>query len=67
MVNSETYTQRLCGEMSKFGNWEWTDEARGLVMGVCETEAEARADMLIKAIEMGHLTAEEANQRLLNV
>lgn len=63
MCGSETYTQRTGTETSEYANWEWVDDSRREAMGPFATEAEARADMLIRMLENGSLTDIEVNKR----
>ena len=66
MLPSETFTQRTGSEDSEYDNWEWVDDGNGNANGLYETEAEARASMLIYLLENNLTTPEEVNQRLNN-
>ena len=66
MMPSETFTQRTGSEDSEYDNWEWVDDGNGNANGLYETEAEARASMLIYLLENNLTTPEEVNQRLNN-
>lgn len=66
MLNSETYTLRIGSEESEYANWSWYDESENIGMGPFDTEAQARAGMLIHFLEKGRQTIEETNERLLN-
>ena len=66
MLPSETFTQRTGSEDSEYDNWEWVDDGNGNANGLYETEAEARAAMLIYLLENHLTTPEEVNQRLNN-
>lgn len=65
MCNSETCTMRTGTEMSEYANWEWQHQGNDQALGLFNTEAEARAALLIHLLETNHLTAEEANKRLM--
>ncbi len=62
MIGSEFYTERLGTATSQYANWDWVGAENR--MGPFSTEAEARADFLIKMLEIGMYTAEEVNKRL---
>ena len=64
MMPSETFTQRTGSEDSEYDNWEWVDDGNGNANGLYETEAAARASMLIYLLENHLTTPEEVNKRL---
>ena len=64
MLPSETFTQRTGSEDSEYDNWEWVDDGNGNANGLYETEAEARASMLIYLLENHLTTHKEVNKRL---
>lgn len=60
MLPRETYTFLPRNDI----NWECLNNDYGLTIRTYETEAEARAEMLIYLLESGLTTAKEVNQRL---
>lgn len=64
MTNSEEYTVRDGSEMSEYANWSWFNDGNEVGSGLFATEADARANRLIKLLETGEVTADEVNERL---
>lgn len=62
MMGTETYTQRLGTATSQYANWDWDGAEKR--RGPFATEAEARADFVIKMLEIEMYTAEEVNRWL---
>lgn len=64
MLPSEVYTRYTGSNPHHNAPWEWVDDAEGESLGVYDTEAQARAALLIHLIERDHTTADEVNARL---
>lgn len=61
-MGTEVYTERKGTATSQYANWDWVGAEN--VRGPFSTEAEARADFLIKMLEIEMYTAEEVNKWL---
>lgn len=66
MLPSELYTEYTGSSPSKNAPWQWVDFHDDTAMGTYDTEAIARAGLLIQLLENKNITPAEVNDRLIN-
>lgn len=64
LLPSELYTQYTGSSPSRNAPWEWVDDHGKEAMGIYDTEAQARAALLIRLLEAGDIQTEDCNERL---